>query len=209
MCFTTALAAVLLTASSRSTAMATKNDKATRLNTIVQARAAPLAKTTSTADTITSYSCDGSGDTCRYTFNGVCDANGLICAAVNSDCFDCDPCQAYRFQGCEACTSAPEGCQWCGADASCKSPGVTIPETMMTCAQSDFVASCPASTTAFFSDPLYDGMVWLYDLVKVRPVWEAGYSKSFAECEVDGLVHISMSKLPICSWDRHWNPCQR
>jgi hypothetical protein len=126
----------------------------------------------------TSYTCDGSGDTCPFTFNGECDANGFICAAVNSDCFDCDPCRAYRFQGCEACASAPEGCQWCGADASCKSPGVTIPDTMFTCAESDFVTSCPASTTAFFSDPLYDAMVWLYDLVKVRPVWEAGYSKS-------------------------------
>jgi hypothetical protein len=126
----------------------------------------------------TSYTCDGSGDTCPYTFDGECDADGLNCASVNSDCFDCDPCQAYRFQGCEACTSAREGCQWCGSDASCKSPGVAVSDTKTMCTESGFVTFCSASNTAFFSDPLYDSMVWLYDLVNVRPVWEAGYSKS-------------------------------
>jgi hypothetical protein len=136
----------------------------------------------------TSYTCDGSADTCISPFNGKCDANIWSCSAVNSDCFDCDPCQAYRFQGCEACTSAPEECQWCGADAICKSPGVAVSETMMTCAESDFVTSCPASTTAFFPDPLYDSMVWLYDMVKVRPVWEAGYSKSMLFAVVDYLL---------------------
>jgi hypothetical protein len=96
---------------------------------------------------------------------------------VVSDSVDCDPCQAYRFQGCEACTSAPEGCLWCPSDAICKSIGTTMPvDTKFSCADSDFISTCEPSTTAFFADSFYGSMEYLYDMVRVKPVWEAGYS---------------------------------
>lgn len=128
----------------------------------------------------TPYTCDATNDPCLYTMDGVCDANGLICALQDSDCVDCDPCQKYRFEGCEVCTGASEGCLWCDVDAMCKSPGLVLPGTMMTCAETDFVSTCPAPTTVgtlVFSDPLFGSMNWLYDQIKVKDVWASGISK--------------------------------
>lgn len=114
-----------------------------------------------------------SNDTCPFQFDGVCDA-GVSCA-LGTDCVDCDPCHAYRFDGCDNCTTA--GCFWCGADALCVSVGSPLP-SQITCKVTDFVSTCAISTQNVFSDPFYDAASWIFDLIKIKEVWQSGISKS-------------------------------
>ena len=53
--------------------------------------------------------CNLLDDPCRFSFDLQCDA-GMFCAA-NTDCFDCDPFQQFRDQGCNACVA--NGGQYC------------------------------------------------------------------------------------------------
>jgi hypothetical protein len=124
-----------------------------------------------------SYTCDSTKDTCPYKFDGACDAGGICGATTNSDCYDCDPCQAYRFQGCTACTAAKEGCVWCDADASCLSPKTTLP-IFPQCQASNYTRTCASLANQPFSDPLYGSMSWMYNLINVQNVWKSGISKS-------------------------------
>ena len=112
--------------------------------------------------------CDFANDACVYKNDGVCDA-GVFCPA-NSDCLDCSPCMDYRFEGCDACTAA--GCVWCGADAACMpSGGIEYLTSFFSCKADDFVSTCPAST---ISDPLYEASDWIFELIRVKPVWAMG-----------------------------------
>lgn len=118
--------------------------------------------------------CDVANDSCPYKNDGVCDA-GTFCAP-NSDCYDCSPCTELRFGGCEACTAA--GCLWCAADAACfPDYGGPVPDKLE-CSAADFVSTCPVTTGANpFSDPLYEASNWIFDMIRVKPVWESGISK--------------------------------
>lgn len=123
-----------------------------------------------------SSSCDISTETCPTFLNGDCDADGIVCPK-NSDCFDCDPCLAFRYDGCDACVAA--GCVWCGLDTVCLTLGARYPSLLFACAATDFNITCPAPSTGnFFQVPFYDAQSWLYDLINVKAVWESGISKS-------------------------------
>jgi hypothetical protein len=115
-------------------------------------------------------------DSCPSQSDGVCDADGITCP-LGTDCFDCDPCHSYRFQGCDACTAA--GCLWCGLDVACFSPG-SYGLQSLTCNAQDFVDTCSASSSTgnAFSDPFYDAASWLFDLINIKEVWKSGISTS-------------------------------
>ena len=117
--------------------------------------------------------CDAENDPCVFKYDGICSANGVTCAE-NTDCFDCDPCQAYRFLGCEEC--AANGCLWCGKDSLCLSSASFLPESV-TCRASDFVTACPNDSADLFSDPLFEAQSWIYNQINVQEVWESGISK--------------------------------
>ena len=140
------------------------------------------------------YVCDLALDDCPYQFNGICDAANVDdsttttttgrCAA-GTDCFDCSPCHAHRFDGggCDACTAA--GCRWCAADAVCF-PALALElsneDTGLTCTLDDFVSTCPAAANdgnadLYADSPYYGAMDWLYEMINVKPVWEQGISE--------------------------------
>jgi hypothetical protein len=120
--------------------------------------------------------CDYANDYCQFEFDKVCDEYDC----PGGDCIDCDPCQRYTLD-CEACVA--NGCFWCPGDAICMS--FAVDESVWS-----FYAhkrsSCPTATDwkstsedsnpegNFFSDPLYDAMVWQYDLMNVVDVWKLG-----------------------------------
>ena len=146
---------------------------------------------------------------CSYNYNKVCDVGESVFygsveisgrCGTDTDCMDCDPCHAYDSTDCETCTS--NGCAWCSGDAVCWSPNLAPSTTgpfvnpsnpingftskFFSCSATEdyaFEASQCATVDEdnFFSDPLYGANTWVFDLINVRPVWEAGYSKySFA-----------------------------
>ncbi|CAB9498724.1 Furin-like protease 1, isoform 1 [Seminavis robusta] len=112
------------------------------------------------------------------------------------DCLDCDPCRRFNFQ-CDDCVKA--GCFWCPGDAICSSriitqetwtrlqdesevgsnlqPSCVSAEDWTTTPCSGISESSNATATTkdnIFSDPLFDSMEWLYNMINVQPVWEAG-----------------------------------
>jgi len=120
-------------------------------------------------------------DTCIYQNDGECDAGTVLCAA-ESDFLDCSDCVQYRFEGCEACTAQP-GCVWCALDAACVPTGFQLPSSFE-CVAADLVDTCPTTNDNFFPDPLFDAMEWIYNMINVKPVWEAGISKLLTfDCE--------------------------
>jgi hypothetical protein len=99
---------------------------------------------------------------------------------VGTDCFDCDPCQQHRFEGCGACTADPQGCLWCGSDALCisqRSLNYLPTNRILTCKRTDFVQTCAPTPGDVFQDPLYDADSWIFDQINIKPVWQAGISK--------------------------------
>lgn len=118
--------------------------------------------------------CDIENDQCLLRYNGVCNVGEMLCPA--GDCFDCDPCQAHRFDGCDACTSS--GCLWCGSDAVCVSPG-NLPVdgsilNTLSCKAADFSDTCPSNPAK--TDPLYEANLWRVDLINLQEAWDAGYT---------------------------------
>ena len=133
--------------------------------------------------------CDYSNDSCEFSQDNVCDAVSATLLSgycpENSDCLDCDPCQALRFDGCDTCVAA--GCFWCASDALCLSTNPSILQNsarqrQLTCTNSDaFVQTCPTDNNAkVFSDPLYDSQSWVFEQIGVVDVWKSGISKSDA-----------------------------
>ena len=114
--------------------------------------------------------CDFENDSCIYANDGECDA-GIYCPS-GSDCFDCSPCQQFRFQGCEVCTA--NGCLWCAADAACLPGEVSVLPSSLECTATDLVGRCPATNNNPFPDPLFDASDWIYEMINVKPVWAAG-----------------------------------
>jgi len=139
--------------------------------------------------------CDVANDSCPYANDGECDA-GVFCAP-NSDCYDCSPCMALRFDGCDACTAA--GCLWCAADAACfPDYGGPIP-SKLECTSADFVSTCPSTTNGnAFSDPLYESSNWIFDMIRVKPVWESGISKYYGV-----VVLLFFHWIILCSFQNH------
>jgi hypothetical protein len=142
--------------------------------------APPVTSPSRPTATIGSYECDYANDSCLFPYDDVCDAGTPFCKA-GSDCFDCDPCQALRLKGCNACTAA--GCLWCGAEALCLSPStdVLVPVTI-SCTAADFVNTCDALESTDddqFSDPLRESQNWAFEQVNIKAAWDMGYSTCF------------------------------
>ena len=94
--------------------------------------------------------------------------------------FDCDPCMKYKFDGCEVCTSAPEGCGWCDSDAICISFGTPLLAPFISEGCAAIIDTCDSlSDSNYFSDPLYGAANWIFDMINVKPVWDSGISKFF------------------------------
>jgi hypothetical protein len=118
-------------------------------------------------------------------------------------------CETLRFQGCDACTASD--CVWCGADAACFPAGqladalamITMNDQVLTCTAEDFSDTCPANSN-FFPDPLFNAQDWIYDMINVKPVWEAGISKfllrkSPPTIEPNVVLNWSHSSLSLVS----------
>ena len=100
---------------SASTATAANHSSATTIRG-AERRAAPP----------TSGDCDLLNDPCPFTLDLECDdPSGLNFCPANSDCFDCDPFQQFRDQGCDACTSnGGRYCETAGGLPVCSSPDI-------------------------------------------------------------------------------------
>ena len=152
-----------------------------------------------------SQTCDYSNDSCIFAVDGECDAGTgsfLDICDPNTDCFDCDPCQQLRFDGCDACVSA--GCFWCPLDSLCLSANPVAAgvfgnssdpfQKVFSCTSADdFTQTCPASNSNLYNDPLNDAQNWIYDIIHVTDVWKSGISKFFLTFTVydalfDGLM---------------------
>lgn len=116
--------------------------------------------------------CDYSRDSCLYQSDGVCDA-GTFCRR-GTDCFDCDPCQELRLDGCDACTAS--GCFWCAADAICLSTNNPMLPITVTCQASDFTQTCGNEGTNGFDDPLVSSQTWWFEQMNLQEAWDMGYS---------------------------------
>jgi hypothetical protein len=147
---------------------------------------APAPAPVPTNTNIGSYTCDYSNDSCPFAHDKVCDAVSATVlfgyCPVNSDCLDCDPCQALRFQGCDTCVAA--GCYWCASDALCLStnPSImqnkTTPQQLTCTSPDDYDQTCPSTdNTKIYNDPLYDAQNWVYEQIGVVDVWRSGISK--------------------------------
>jgi hypothetical protein len=81
---------------------------------------------------------------------------------------------------CYACLAAT-GCYYCAGDGTCSNSHSYIYTGMtQSCTEPvDYLVdgeTCSLTQEAnTFSDPLYDGQKWVYDMIKVVPVWEKGY----------------------------------
>jgi hypothetical protein len=151
--------------------------------TVIVAPPPAIAPAPTPPTTIGPYSCDYSDDSCRFIFDGKCDAGTPFCPDTNSDCFDCDPCQTFRLEGCAACTAA--GCVWCASDALCLSTSVdaVVPSGVLSCTTSDFVKTCTNENTDDdrFGDPLRESQSWVFEQINLKAAWDLGYSTLYKD----------------------------
>ena len=92
-----------------------------------------------------SGTCDIYSDPCTLRFNLVCNA-GRSCPA-GTDCFDCDPLQAYRNMGCETCVA--KGGEYCLTGKGvpfCSSPDIArkVPKACTATGGSEYSSICPS-----------------------------------------------------------------
>jgi hypothetical protein len=95
-------------------------------------------------------SCSPETDTCTSKNDGQCDAGGVNCPA-GTDCFDCDPCQAYK-DDCDLCTKA--GCMYCSTDTGsvCNSPALANATVCADKGGTGYVSTCPAQNVCNISN---------------------------------------------------------
>jgi Subtilase family len=127
--------------------------------------------------------------TCPWRLDGECDRDlSPLCAT--GDCWDCDPLQAY-FYDCPTCLAA-QG-YWCPGDAICR--GHPVDDSYLADQQQGeeettrmlILTSCPNASDwkqsscnvpihddNVYTDPLYDSMKWMYDMINVESVWRLG-----------------------------------
>eukprot|EP00539_Tryblionella_compressa_P008268 CAMPEP_0178775504 /NCGR_PEP_ID=MMETSP0744-20121128/24230_1 /TAXON_ID=913974 /ORGANISM="Nitzschia punctata, Strain CCMP561" /LENGTH=842 /DNA_ID=CAMNT_0020432491 /DNA_START=72 /DNA_END=2600 /DNA_ORIENTATION=+ len=132
---------------------------------------------------VESYFCNVSADECNSQMDGVCDSSlgtNPLAGCETGDCMDCNLCQQFNYD-CQGCLNAT-GCFWCPGDATCNnSPDYDFgPSVQQSCTDPQSYLSggdvCSLSPDDnFFSDPLFDGQKWVYDMIRVEPVWQRGY----------------------------------
>jgi Subtilase family len=137
-------------------------------------------------DLISNWQCDYTEDTCNlaWQLDQQCDAPFVYGNCLDMDCWDCDPCRAFDFD-CSGCVGAggnSDSCHWCPGDARCRS--VALGQDFWSL-HSQWVTACPAASDwkqscdaihedNVFTDPLYDAMKWMYDMIHVESVWRQG-----------------------------------
>ena len=132
---------------------------------------------------------------CRYSNNNKCN-NPANCTGACADFFDC---HVEGFMDahltCASCIGA--GGVWCAAAALCLPwpPGSLLtthsafstyfsyfstfrPDDASLCpVGTSWVSSCSSvATNPIGNDPMYEAQSWVYDLINVKPVWQAGYT---------------------------------
>jgi hypothetical protein len=112
-------------------------------------------------------------DPCSFSFDGVCDANEVLCA-VQTDCFDCDPCQTIVNDAIDASIVDPDtlcglcstaGCLFCTAPdhvfggflVSCTSPAFAslVPNTCVNSGGTEFSDTCSSTVVDMPTPTLY------------------------------------------------------
>ncbi|KAL3926333.1 MAG: hypothetical protein SGARI_005645 [Bacillariaceae sp.] len=133
--------------------------------------------------------CDPNSDPCpvERQYNGLCEETFLD-QCSDGDCFDCDPCRSFELD-LSACIA--NGCLWCPGDGSCAGSD-QYPSALGLADHPCFDSAEYQSTTKsdsanFFPDPLYDAQKWVYDMIRVVPVWEAGIFGSGVNVRVNDL----------------------
>lgn len=149
------------------------------------------------------FSCDVYADSCpdQWKFDGQCDEDQLQCRG--GDCFDCDKCQQFHYDcnscienGCywcpgdALCFNSPHYVS-VGAFSSCPNAD---DYTQSTCTEPDnffryvkkyliskkgdvnFQSNCHIFILLYvkYSDPMYSGQKWVFEMIHVVPVWEQG-----------------------------------
>lgn len=90
----------------------------------------------------------------------------LKCIRVDAQFLDCD----FDYD-CQSCIA--NGCYWCPGDARCASSTSTPFNVFSHCTRNiDYVQDTCTDPGNFFTDPMYSGQAWVYDMINVRPVWE-------------------------------------
>ena len=109
--------------------------------------------------TTAAQECDLLTDSCQLAFDLVCDdgSPGSVTSACspNSDCFDCDPFQAFRFFGCGRCiANGGNYCEMADGSPVCSDPAIAalVPSACSFGGGTHFMSLCPCVQ----SDTPYD-----------------------------------------------------
>lgn len=83
---------------------------------------------------------------------------------------------------CASCVQA--GCNWCPGDATCMSLALNESfwelnshKTTSCPTAGDWVDTCePIREENSFDDPLYEAMIWVYEMIDVELVWDGNFT---------------------------------
>ena len=117
--------------------------------------------------------CDLLNDPCQFALDLECDdPSGLNFCPANSDCFDCDPFQQFRDQGCDACVSnGGRYCETAEGTPVCSAPDIaaTAPNACSGGGGTPYMSTCsgtgtPTPPTGSDCDLLNDACQFALDL---------------------------------------------
>ena len=111
---------------------------------------------------------------------GTVEPTPLVCESFHYDCYNC----------------ISKGCYWCTYDSLCFSTPEFIseksakydalyPNKEYSCkTEEDFTQETCTAPDNFFSDPMYGGQNWIFEMIKVKPVWYVCFSCFISFCFV-------------------------
>jgi len=113
---------------------------------------------------------------------------GVVDVVVTDEVGTVEPtpvlCESFHYD-CYSCIS--KGCYWCTYDSLCfstpefiseQSPNhdILFPNKLYSCrTEEDFTQETCTAPDNFFSDPMYGGQNWIFDMIKVKPVWYVSF----------------------------------
>ena len=115
---------------------------------------------------------------------GTFEPTPLLCESFHYDCYNC----------------ISKGCYWCTYDSLCFSTPEFIseksakydalyPNKEYSCkTEEDFTQETCTAPDNFFSDPMYGGQNWIFEMIKVKPVWYVCFSCFISFCFVFDLI---------------------
>jgi hypothetical protein len=98
---------------------------------------------------------------------GTVEPTPIVCESFHYDCYNC----------------ISKGCYWCTFDSLCfptpefvskQSPNYDIlfPNKIFSCrTEEDFTQETCTAPNNFFTDPMYGGQNWIFEMINVKPVW--------------------------------------